>query len=45
MSLNEIKHIAERNPNCREAQTVRDMLKEIHRLGLEAAGSIQRLDS
>ena len=39
--LNEIKHIAGRNPNCREAQTVRDMLKEIHRLGLEAAGSIQ----
>ena len=39
--LNEIKHIAGRNPNCREAQTVRDMLKEIHRLGLEATGSIQ----
>ena len=39
--LNEIKHIAGRNPNCREAQTVRDMLKGIHRLGLEAAGSIQ----
>ena len=39
--LNEIKHIAERNPNCSEAQTVRDMLKEIHRLGLEATGSIQ----
>ena len=39
--LNEIKHIAGRNPNCSEAQTVRDMLKEIHRLGLEATGSIQ----
>ena len=39
--LNEIKHIAGRNPNCREAQTVRDMLKGIHRLGLEATGPIQ----
>ena len=39
--LNEIKHIAGHNPNCREAQTVRDMLKGIHRLGLEATGSIQ----
>ena len=39
--LNEIKHIAERNPNCSEAQTVRDMLKGIHRLGLEATGSVQ----
>ena len=39
--LNEIKHIAERNPNCSEAQTVRNMLKGIHRLGLEATGSVQ----
>ena len=39
--LNEIKHIAGRNPNCSEAHTVRDMLKGIHRLGLEATGSIQ----
>ena len=39
--LNEIKHIVERNPGCAEAQAVRDELREIHRIGLEANGTLQ----
>ena len=39
--LNEIKHIRKRNPECPEAQAVLDELREIHRIGLEASGSLQ----
>ena len=39
--LNEIKHIKKKNPKCHEARAVLDELREIHRIGLEASGSLQ----
>ena len=39
--LNEIRHIRKRNPGCPEAQAVLDRLREIHRIGLEAGGTLQ----
>ena len=39
--INEIKHIKDGNPGCPEAQIVLDRLREIHRIGLEATGSLQ----
>ena len=39
--LNEIRHIRKRNPGCPEARIVLERLREIHRIGLEAGGSLQ----
>ena len=39
--INEIKHIKDRNPDCPEAQIVLDRLREIHKIGPEATGSLQ----